>query len=120
MYPTDFIAIYAKALASQDWLKVAPLIDDEACVTFSTGSVHKGIVAIQQAYERNFALIKNEEYTISDVHWLHQSDDMAVYVFSFNWQGIINGERASGVGHGTAVIKQSKGSWKLLAEHLGR
>lgn len=119
MQATDFITVYAAALASQDWLKVAPLIHEEACVTFSTGSVHKGIAAIQQAYERNFALIKNEAYTISEVHWLHQGDDMAVYVFNFNWQGIINGERANGAGHGTAAIRRSNGTWKLLAEHLG-
>lgn len=120
MHLTHFITLYATALASQSWQQVAPLIADDACITFSTGSMHRGIAAIQQAYERNFALIKNEEYTMSDVHWLHQGDDIAVYTFSFSWQGIINGEQANGNGHGTAVIKHSNGTWKLLAEHLGK
>lgn len=120
MHPTHFITAYAAALASQSWQQVAPLIDDDAVVTFSTGSVHRGIAAIQQAYQRNFALIQNEEYKMSDIHWLHQGDDIAVYTFNFSWQGIINGKRVSGSGHGTAVIKRYKDTWKLLAEQLGK
>lgn len=119
-HPTQFITLYSAALASQTWQQVAPLIDDDVVVTFSTGSVHRGIAAIQQAYERNFALIQNEEYSMSDILWLHQGDDIAVYTFSFSWQGIINGERVNGSGHGTAVIKRYKDTWKLLAEQLGK
>lgn len=120
MLHTDFIAAYAAALASQNWQMVAPLVHKDASVTFSSGSVNRGIIAIQQAYERNFALIKNEQYTISDVQWLHNGEDIAVYTFVFTWQGIINGEKAGGSGHGTAVIKQCNNGWQLLAEHLGK
>jgi len=120
MDAAQFLTAYAAALASQDWQKVAPLIDDNACITFSTGAVHTGIAQIRQAYERNFALIKNEEYIMSDVRWLHRGDDIAVYVFSFSWQGIINEERSNGSGHGTSVIRRSNGTWKLLTEHLGK
>lgn len=119
MTPEDFIPAYAMALQSQDWDKVEPLISREACVTFSTGAVHKGIAAIKAAYQRNFSLIKNEQYEISDVHWVHKGSDLAVYLFQFTWKGIINGRAACGAGRGTTTLVCEQGSWKLLAEHLG-
>ena len=120
MPPETFLKAYEQALASQQWEKVAPLIHPDAVVTFSTGAVHKGIAAIEQAYRRNFELIKSEKYVVSDVHWISRRDDVAVYTFGFSWQGIINGQQASGQGRGTAVIILDNGSWKLLGEQLGK
>ena len=119
MHPSVFIQQYQAALAAQSWQQVAPLIHRNATVTFSTGAVHTGIAAIQQAYERNFTLIKNEQYIVSDIHWLAEGPAMAVYTFGFEWKGIINGEPAGGKGRGTAVLINNNGQWQLLAEHLG-
>ncbi|MCW3126702.1 MAG: hypothetical protein JWO03_2360 [Bacteroidetes bacterium] len=119
MNPENFIQDYELALASQDWDNVAPLIHENACVTFSDGSVHKGIVLIAEAYKRNFSLIKNEQYSISDIHWINVDEGVAVYLFKFTWKGIINGQEASGFGRGTAVIIFEGDQWKLVAEHLG-
>jgi hypothetical protein len=118
MKPEEFIADYKTALTRQNWDRVEPLIHTNACVTFSTGSVHKGIEAIKTSYERNFALIKNEEYVMADVHWLVNNQSIAVYTFNYSWKGIINGQQASGKGRGTAVIVFENGSWKLIAEQL--
>ena len=49
--PDAFPDAYALALRSQRWELVAPLIHDEACVTFSTGAVHSGKAAVQRAFE---------------------------------------------------------------------
>ncbi|MFN8287543.1 MAG: nuclear transport factor 2 family protein [Chitinophagales bacterium] len=119
MTPEEFIERYKTALATQQWQQVAPLICSDACVTFSTGAVHKGIAAIEQAYRHNFSVIKNEEYKVSDVEWLHKEVDIAVYVFLFEWKGLIGGKPASGAGRGTCVIRKEADGWKLLAEHLG-
>jgi ketosteroid isomerase-like protein len=119
MAPEKFIDEYSAALASQDWNNVAPLIHEDACVTFSDGSVYQGVLSIAEAYKRNFMLIKNEEYHISDVHWIKLNDAVAVYLFRFTWRGTINGQEASGGGRGTATIMLDKGRWKLMAEHLG-
>lgn len=119
MHPSDFIAQYQAALAAQSWQQVAPLIHTNATVTFSNGAVHKGIADIQQAYERNFALIKNEQYHVSDIHWLTEGPATAVYTFAFEWKGFINGQPAGGKGRGTAVLTLHNGQWQLLAEHLG-
>ena len=119
MLPEQFIEAYKAALATQQWKNVEPLIAANACVTFSNGAVHKGISEIQQAYERNFALIKNEDYQMTNLHWVLKEEATAVYVFDFSWRGIINGQPVSGAGRGTAVIVCEHGKWKLMAEHLG-
>jgi hypothetical protein len=56
MQPEDFIHAYKRALATQDWNRVEPLIHADACVTFSDGTVHRGKVAVQKAFEHNFSL----------------------------------------------------------------
>ena len=119
MNPEIFIAQYETALASQDWAAIAPLILPEACVIFSSGEVLKGINAIKTAYERNFSIIKNEKYAMSDVEWIKKEADVAIYFFNFRWAGIIDGKEVQGAGLGTATIVQQNGNWKLLLEHLG-
>lgn len=120
MAPEQFIQSYSAALATQQWRQVEPLIHANACVTFSTGAVHKGIDAIKKAYEHNFSIIKNEEYLVTDVHWVLKNNDTAVYLFNFSWKGIINGQSAAGKGKGTAVLVMETGNWQLITEHLGR
>jgi ketosteroid isomerase-like protein len=120
MSPEQFITAYKAALASQQWQQVEPLMHNDVCVTFSNGTVHKGILQVRLAYEHNFATIKNEDFQIADVHWVLITKHTAVYLFAFSWQGIINGQSSSGSGHGTAVLIQQDSAWKLIAEHLGR
>lgn len=118
MKPEQFITAYSSALATQQWKNVEPLIHTNACVTFSNGSVHKGISEIRQAYERNFSIIKSEQYTVSNIHWVNKTDETAIYLFEFKWTGLIDGKSVAGKGCGTAVIVYDGNNWKLLAEHL--
>ncbi|HLP53242.1 MAG TPA: nuclear transport factor 2 family protein [Chitinophagales bacterium] len=120
MTPSQFITDYKAALASQQWQQVEPLMHTNVCVTFSNGTVHKGLAQVKEAYQRNFAAIKNEDYLMTDVHWILTTHSTAIYLFNFSWRGVINGQQASGAGHGTAVLVQEDGTWKMIAEHLGR
>ena len=119
MTPETFVGAYEQALAWQDWGRVEPLVHKDACVTFSTGAVHRGKVEVRMAFQRNFSLIKEEVYSISNVHWVHQDANIAVYLFEFQWSGMIDGKQASGAGRGTSVLINDNGIWKLLVEHLG-
>jgi ketosteroid isomerase-like protein len=120
MEPDEFVSLYEQALAAQDWTSVDPLVHEEVCVTFSTGAVHIGKPAVQRAFEMNFLAITDEEYRISNVHWVQRGEDVAVYLFDYNWSGLIGGRAASGSGRGTAVLRREDGSgWRLLVEHLG-
>ena len=119
MEPEEFIHSYATALGTQDWSHVDPLVHKDACVTFSNGTVHKGKLQVQKAFETNFSLIKDEQYFISDVHWVMKSPEMTVYLFEFNWRGIINEKPASGSGRVTSVLIKEADRWLLVVEHLG-
>jgi ketosteroid isomerase-like protein len=119
MTPEDFIQAYEQALGTQDWSRVEPLIHNDACVTFSDGSVHKGSHEVKKAFERNFSLIKEEEYSITNVYWVHKDDNTSVYLFDFHWSGVIDGKQAGGSGRGTSVLIMENTQWKLLVEHLG-
>ncbi|MCA9247682.1 MAG: nuclear transport factor 2 family protein [Planctomycetales bacterium] len=118
MTPESFLRQYTQALGSQLWRQVAPLIHADACVTFSTGTVHKGKTAVQEAFENNFSAIEGEHYEISNVHWALRSDQVAVCLFDFNWAGRIEDREASGGGKGTSVLVRNGSSWQLLVEHL--
>ena len=115
----DFIQAYEQALGTQEWSQVEPLVHQDACVTFSNGAVHKGKDEVGKAFTRNFSTIKDETYSISNVHWVRKDDNTAVYLFDFHWTGIINEKQTSGSGRGTCVLIKDDEQWKLLIEHLG-
>lgn len=120
MEPTNFVKSYEEALATQKWDEVAPLIHPNCTVTFSNGSSHKGKSNVQQAFQKNFELIEDETYSISELHWVIKNQIFAVFTYTYEWSGIIAGEKASGSGRGTSTIALEDGSWLLVSEHLGR
>lgn len=118
MTAQEFLQQYEKALATQQWENIAPLLHPDVCVTFNNGT-YKGIAEVEAAFRRTFALIQDETYTISNVHWIREDDALAVCLYHFNWTGIINGQMASGGGRGTSVLVNENGRWQILTEHLG-
>jgi len=117
--PQQALAAYEKALASYDWEQIAPLIHPDACFLFSTGS-HHGKEAIGVAMRRVFSLISDERYRISALHWGHIGADIACASYRFDWQGVIDGELASGAGRGSCtLLRDEVHGWRLLSEHLG-
>jgi len=120
MTPKDFIKNYEKALSTQDWNQVAPLIHPNSNVIFSNGDVHIGKENIKKAFEFNFSLIENEKYSIKNVRWLLKKQTTAMYVFDFFWKGIMNKKLVEGKGMGTCVLVKQNGFWVLLSEHLSK
>ena len=109
---------YEAALASQDWKRVEPLLHDDVCVTFATGTF-KGKAEVRTAFESNFRCIKDERYSIADLHWVYRSDTSAACLYTFHWQGVIDGQSAAGGGRGTSVLVKTNDVWKIIIEHLG-
>ena len=115
----EFVTAYETALATQNWAEVEPLFHEDACVTFSSGTVHRGKDAVRRAFVGNFGVIADETYRVSNVHWVRKDREYAAYLFDFDWTGLIDGEPASGGGRGTCVLVKDGTSWRLLVEHLG-
>jgi hypothetical protein len=109
---------YESALATQEWLKVAPYFNENASVTFSNGT-YVGLNAIREAFEENFTLIREEAYAISNLQWPLRSEFVAVCIYHFSWQGLVNNSPASGGGRGTTVLANLQGTWAIVSEHLG-
>lgn len=120
MKPEEFIEQYETALAAHSWEAVSPLVHDDACVTFSDGSVYRGKAEVRRAFARNFAAISDEQYAISEVTWVARTAEIAIFLFHFSWQGLVNGRHSAGSGRGTSVLINDEGRWKLLVEHLGK
>ncbi len=116
--PQDFIPAYEQALASQDWEVIAPLIHPGCVATFTEGTYH-GKTQVEAAFRKTFALIQDEKYALSEVHWVTNTASYAVMTYIFSWSGLINGKPASGSGRGTSVLVRENMQWLLLCEHLG-
>ncbi len=118
MTPQSVMEKYEEALASQKWGNVDPLLHEDICVTFSSGTF-KGKNDVRKAFEHNFSMIKDEEYSISDLHWVYIGSESATCLYCFHWKGIIDGQPSSGGGRGTSVLVNMNGQWQILTEHLG-
>ena len=120
MTPDDLIREYEEALATQEWAQVEPLLHPDVCVTFSDGTSFRGRDEVGAAFRRNFALIEDETYAISAVHWLTRTDCHAACVYEYRWSGLVGRKEARGAGRGTSLLVNEDGRWLVLAEHLGR
>ena len=119
MTPAQFIREYETS-GRRGVEHTLELIDDKAVYWFSDGISHVGKEAVEIAIRRNFELIKDETYRISDVVWVAESDTIAACVYRFDWSGIFRGERASGSVRGTAVLTRKGDSWVVVHEHLSK
>ena len=111
---------YARATNSHSVEATLALVDDEAVYLFSDESVHIGKRAIEKVIRRNFDFIKDESYSIDNVTWLADSDEVAACVYDYSWSGTINGEHVSGSGRGTTVLRRSPEGWRVVHEHLSK
>jgi ketosteroid isomerase-like protein len=120
MTPAEFLREYETSGRAGGVEHTLRLIDDDAVYWFSDGTAHVGKSAIERAIRRNFKLIKDETYRISDVVWVAHTSDIAACVYRFDWSGILAGTPASGWGRGTAVLARRGDSWVVVHEHLSK
>lgn len=114
-----FLAAYEKAANSRDFSQVAPFIADDATFWFTNGTF-TGKENIRKAFEDTWAHIQGESYTISGVQWIAANDSAAVCTYKFKSDGMVNGKHQIYEGHGTNVLKQLEGSWRIVHEHLSK
>lgn len=114
-----FLKAYEKAANSCDFANVAPLIADDASFWF-TNDDFIGKAAIQEAFEATWENIGDEVYTISDVHWVAQNQQVSACTYRFKSDGIVNGKRHIYEGQGTNVLRRIDGHWQIVHEHLSK
>lgn len=113
----EMLAQYIDATNSHDFANVKTVLHQEAIYYFSdqTCRTHE---AIKTYFEHAWNVIKDEVYEARDVEWLFESDTSATCVYTYYYQGYLNGEWTEGKGRATNLFVNTKTGWKLSHEHL--
>lgn len=117
MTPVDFLRLYEQETNTHRFERLAPLIADNAVYWFSDGSFH-GKAAIKAAIEKTWQTIQDEDYTLENIQWLVNTENVAVCIYQFRWQGKVEGQIRQGAGRGTSVLEKFNGNWQVVHEHL--
>jgi ketosteroid isomerase-like protein len=118
--PEDTLAAYTAAALAHDLDAVLSFVAGDAVYLFSNETCHAGKPAVRAAIARNFEAIRNETYGIRKLRWLARTEDLAVGVYEYEWSGEIDGEKTSGGGRGTTVLRRRGDGWEIVHEHLSR
>lgn len=112
------LASYVEKLNTHSWDQIVPHVAEEAVFVFTEGTFI-GHAAAKTAFEKTFALIQNEVFSLHDIVWTVVTDEVAVCRYEFRWQGLISGQEAAGGGRGTSILRKTDGRWLIAHEHLG-
>lgn len=120
MSARDVLEAYADRINRQNFDLLTDLIAPDATFWFSNGT-HSGIAAIRAAFEATWqAMGPTERYWLDQLEWIAEGDSAAACIYRFNWEITVNGERDSGSGRGTTVLKRVGDRWWIAHEHLSR
>lgn len=109
---------YVEKLNTHSWRQIAPHVSEDAVFIFTEGTFI-GHEAAKAAFEKTFALIQNEQFSLHNVAWTAVSGEIAVCHYEFRWKGIIGGQESAGGGRGTSILRKVVGRWLIVHEHLG-
>ncbi len=112
------LTTYVEKLNTHSWEQIAPNVAKDAVFIFTEGTFI-GHNAAKQSFEKTFALIQNEEFSLHDISWTGVTPEVAVCHYEFRWKGLIEGREASGGGRGTTILRKVDGRWLIAHEHLG-
>lgn len=112
------LSAYFEALNTHSWDQIAPHVAENAVFIF-TEDTFTGQAAAKAAFEKTFALIQDEHFSLHDIVWTVVTDEVAACRYEFRWKGIISGQEASGGGRGTTILRKTNGRWLIVHEHLG-
>lgn len=117
--PEDVLKAYEAEINRHDFGLLAPLISREAIFWFNDGS-YAGTDAIRAAFEKTWQAFPLERYWLEDLTWLARDGTAAACTYRFCWEATVNGEKWSGGGRGTTVLRVEDGLWKIAHEHLSQ
>lgn len=118
MNPANALASYVTALNSHSWDQIVPHVAEDAVFIFTEGTF-TGHAAAKTAFEKTFALIQDEQFSLHEISWTTVTDSVAACHYEFRWKGVIGGQEASGGGRGTSILRKAGGMWLIAHEHLG-
>ncbi len=117
MSARDTLERYEAEINKHDFDLLFPLISQDCTFWFSSGTF-SGVEQARRAFEKTWGMIRDEIYSINEVHWIAESNRAAVCTYTFHWEGTIEGDRCKGNGRGTSCFRKEGDRWRLIHEHL--
>ncbi|MFD3273848.1 nuclear transport factor 2 family protein [Paenibacillus dendritiformis] len=110
---------YIEATNSHDFSNVGKWVDSNAVYWFSDKTCTTP-EEIQRYFENAWETVKEEKYSVTDVVWIAEDENSAACIYTYHWEGFIDGRYGSGKGRGTNVLVKRNDGWKIVHEHLSR
>lgn len=117
MTARELLESYGRLINEHRFELIEPLLAPDCSFYFTSGT-HVGVPAARAAFEKTWAMIEQEVYTLSEVTWIAEADRAAACTYRFHWRGVIKGEPREGRGRGTSCFRRDESGWKLVHEHL--
>lgn len=109
---------YIAGTNTHDFDYVRPLLHPDAVFRFSDTDCTT-LLAAQRYFEKTWSTIQDERYRAVDISWRVPTPTTAIASYTYQWTGMVDGERRSGSGQATNVfIADGYGGWSLAHEHL--
>lgn len=108
---------YIEATNSHDFNNVNKILSKKAVYYFSD-AICSTVDEIREYFESAWELIQDEVYSISNINWLYCSDDSVVCLYTYHYEGYLNGIFTSGKGKATNIFVKENQNWVLIHEHL--
>lgn len=113
----EILNAYITATNTHDFEQVRKLLHKNAIYFFSDQTCSTP-QAIQEYFESAWNIVKEENYEARNVHWLHRDEVSATCIYTYFYEGYINGKYTNGEGRATNVFVKENGNWLLIHEHL--
>lgn len=113
----QFMNEYENKANTKDFNQLIPLININAVFWFSDGSFF-GLEQIRPAFEKTWALLKDEIYKIFEVQWLVMTESSAVCIYKFSSESTFKDKKVTFFGRGTNVLQKLDNKWQVIHEHL--
>nr|WP_324254013.1 nuclear transport factor 2 family protein [Paenibacillus sp. 1001270B_150601_E10] len=108
---------YIKATNTHDFSEVEKLLHKDAVYWFSDRTC-KSLEEIRAYFEHAWDVVREEVYSAHDVQWMALDERAATCIYTYRYEGIVNGAKVSGTGRATNVFVRQEEDWRLIHEHL--
>lgn len=108
---------YLAAMNTHDFDHVERVLAPDAVYFFGDATC-AGVDEVRAHFERTWAMIPDETYGAEDIDWVASAADAAVAIYTYRWDGTINGQKHAGAGRATNVFTRTSHGWRLTHEHL--
>lgn len=110
---------YVKLINTHDFdLLAREVIAPDAVFVFSD-EIHRGLAEVRAAFNRTWAVLPDEVYSMDQVEWLSRGRESAACTFRYAYAGTMQGgRRLEGGGRGMNLLVRRPEGWRIRYEHL--